>query len=102
MLTEQLIRALSKELSATELPMTRIGMDLVHIERIEASLREIGERFEKRMFTPAEIAYARSSPSQRAERLAARFAAKEAAIKALALSEVGVDWRDIEVVRQDD
>lgn len=79
-----------------------MGIDVVHIPRIEESLRTIGERFEQRMFTPAEAAYARSVPAQRAERLAARFAAKEAAIKALSLSEAGVDWRDIEVVRGED
>ena len=90
------------ELSVSGSNVVALGMDLVHVARIEESLRDFGERFEDRMFAPAEAAYARSVPAQRAERLAARFAAKEAAIKALSLSEVGVDWRDIEVVRHDD
>ncbi|MFL6694461.1 MAG: holo-ACP synthase, partial [Ramlibacter sp.] len=50
----------------------------------------------------AEIAYAQDSPTQQAARLAARFAAKEATIKALSLSDAGVDWRDMEVHRADD
>lgn len=99
---EKLIHALSNGLPVTGLPVAAIGIDLVHIPRIEESLRDFGERFEERMFTQREIAYARSVPAQRAERLAARFAAKEAAIKALSLAEAGVDWRDIEVVRHDD
>lgn len=96
----QLIQALSKELSGR--PVQRIGMDLVHIPRIAESLRDFGERFARRFFTAAEIAYAESSPAQRLERYAARFAAKEATIKALSLSEAGLDWRDVEVVRADD
>jgi holo-[acyl-carrier protein] synthase len=79
-----------------------LGLDVVHIPRMEESLRSFGERFEARLFTPAEAAYARTAPGQRAERLAARFAAKEATIKALSLGSTGVDWREIEVVRQQD
>ena len=96
----QLIQGLSKELSGW--PVRRIGMDLVHIPRIEESLRNFGARFTQRFFTPAEIEYAESAPTQRLERYAARFAAKEAAIKALSLSEAGLDWRDVEVVRAAD
>jgi holo-[acyl-carrier protein] synthase len=77
-------------------------MDLVHIPRIEESLREFGSRFARKLFTEAEIAYAESSPTERAARFAARFAAKEATIKALSLSDAGVDWRDMEVQRADD
>jgi holo-[acyl-carrier protein] synthase len=79
-----------------------VGLDVVFIPRIAESLQSFGERFEERLFTAAEIAYARSAPGQRAERLAARFAAKEAVIKALALGDTGLDWRDIEVVRSED
>lgn len=96
----QLIQSLSKELSAW--PVHSIGVDLVHIARIEESLRDFGDRFARRFFTPGEIAYAESAPLHRLERYAARFAAKEAAIKALSLSEAGLDWRDVEVVRADD
>ncbi|MFL6695291.1 MAG: holo-ACP synthase [Ramlibacter sp.] len=77
-------------------------MDLVHIPRIEESLRAFGSRFAQKLFTEAEIAYAQSSPTEQAARFAARFAAKEATIKALSLSDAGVDWRDMEVQRADD
>ena len=82
--------------------VVRLGIDLVHIPRIEESLREFGERFVQRQFTQAEAAYARQAPQQTAQRLAARFAAKEAAIKALGLHDTGVNWRDMEVVRAHD
>jgi holo-[acyl-carrier protein] synthase len=100
--TEKLIRDLSNGLCVTGLPVVALGIDIVHIDRIRESMRDFGQRFEERMFTPAEAQYARAVPGQQAERLAARFAAKEAAIKALSLSEAGVDWRDIEVVRETD
>lgn len=80
----------------------RTGIDLVHVPRIAASLAELGERFLQRLFTPDERAYALAAPVHTAERLAARFAAKEAVIKALSLSQVGVHWRDIEVCRAAD
>lgn len=77
-------------------------MDLVQISRIQASLDKFGDRFARRIFTAHELAYADSSPVLRAERLAARFAAKEATIKALGLTDIGVGWRDMEVVRMQD
>lgn len=99
---KELIQALSFGLSGTGANVVALGLDVVFIPRIGESLRGFGERFEARLFTPAEIAYARSAPAQRAERLAARFAAKEAVIKALSLGDTGVDWRDIELVRNTD
>ena len=80
----------------------RTGLDLVEIRRIQESLDRFGDRFVKRLFSTQEIAYAFSHPARIAEHLAARFAAKEAAIKAFALSEVGTGWRDIEVRRAAD
>jgi holo-[acyl-carrier protein] synthase len=77
-----------------------VGIDLVMVSRVEASLARFGERFLRRVFTDTEIAYATSVPDLAAERLAARFAAKEAAIKALDLADVGVGWREIEVARE--
>jgi holo-[acyl-carrier protein] synthase len=79
-----------------------LGFDLTQVSAIEESLRTFGERFARRLFTPRELAYAGSGSGMRAERLAARFAAKEAVIKALGLSEAGVNWRDIEVVKFSD
>ena len=77
-------------------------MDLVHVPRVAESLRDFGSRFAQRLFTEAEIAYAQSSEAERDARFAARFAAKEATIKALSLSDAGVNWRDMEVRRADD
>jgi holo-[acyl-carrier protein] synthase len=80
----------------------RVGFDLVQISRIEDSLAAFGTRFEERLFSDAERAYAHAGQGQCAQRLAARFAAKEAVIKALSLSDEGVNWRDIEVRRATD
>ena len=63
--------------------MTRVGIDVVDVDRIEALYRRFGERFLERLYTPTEVAYAEAAcGSRRFERLAARFAAKEALIKA--------------------
>ena len=69
------------------------------LSRIAESLELFGERFMRRMFSEDEIAYATAAPALTAERLAARFAAKEAVVKALRVVERGVAWRDIEVRR---
>jgi holo-[acyl-carrier protein] synthase len=77
-----------------------IGMDATEIDRIEATIARYGDRFLRRIFTDGEIAYAtrRRNP---APHFAGRFAAKEAAMKALGTGHSqGVLWRDIEVVRQ--
>ena len=77
----------------------RVGIDLVRVSRIEESLNAFGDRFLRRCFTAGEIAYATAAPAQRGERLAARFAAKEAARKALRAPD-GLGWRQIEVQRE--
>jgi len=79
----------------------RVGIDLVQISRIQESLDHFGERFLRRVFTDREIRYAQASPTQMTARLAARFAAKEATIKALRLAEHPINWREIEVLRAD-
>jgi len=80
----------------------RLGFDLARVSGIAESIRLFGRRFTDRLFTSRELDYALSGTGQCAERLAARFAAKEAVIKALNLSEAGVGWRDIEVVKRPD
>lgn len=77
----------------------RVGVDLVRVSRIAESLELFGDRFMRRIFTEGEIAYATAAPALTAERLAARFAAKEAVIKALRMVDRGIAWRDIEVCR---
>ncbi|WHZ11491.1 MAG: Holo-[acyl-carrier-protein] synthase [Burkholderiaceae bacterium] len=79
-----------------------VGYDLVQISQIEESMREFGDLFTRRLFTEHEIEHARSGVGMCAQRLAARFAAKEATIKALKLSNAGVGWREIEVRRLHD
>jgi holo-[acyl-carrier protein] synthase len=72
------------------------GIDLIEIERIQNALDRYGERFLKRIYTPAEIGIAGSS----APELAARFAAKEAASKALGTGIGPVSWREIETINK--
>ncbi|MDE0020248.1 MAG: holo-ACP synthase [Candidatus Poribacteria bacterium] len=74
------------------------GVDLIEIEQVERALERWGERFKKRVYTDSEQAYcdSRVKPSQS---YAARFAAKEAAMKALGTGWNGVDWKEIEVTR---
>jgi holo-[acyl-carrier protein] synthase len=76
-----------------------IGTDACEIDRIAASLEKYGDRFLKKIYTDGEIAYCRRKRDP-APSLAARFAAKEAASKALGTGlSRGVFWTDIEVVR---
>ena len=76
------------------------GVDIAETSRLEKGLERHGERFTKRLFTPAEIAYCERFKS-RGERYAARFAAKEAAFKALGTGwGAGVRWLDVEVTHQ--
>lgn len=100
--SQKLIHSLSSQWPATLPGVVRLGIDLVHVPRIAESLRDFGSRFAQRLFTDDEIAYAQSSGPEQAARFAARFAAKEATIKALSLSDAGVNWRDMEVRRADD
>jgi len=76
-----------------------IGIDIVDIGRIEQLLARYGERFTRRVFTDAEASYARQSVKP-AERLAGRFAVKEAVLKAFGTGKSqGILWRDVETVR---
>ena len=77
-----------------------LGVDIVEVSRIEAAIQRYGRHFLERLFTPAEIAYCQGYRHS-SERFAGRFAAKEAAMKALGTGWTkGVRWVDIEVVRQ--
>lgn len=78
-----------------------IGIDIVEISRIEAIFIRQGERFRRRVFTDAETDYC-ESVSARFASYAARFAAKEAAMKALGTGWTdGVAFREIEVIRSE-
>ncbi len=76
------------------------GVDIVETPRIQQALERHGERFSRRLYTPREIAYCEKFQNK-AERYAARFAAKEAAFKALGTGwREGVRWLDVEVTHQ--
>ena len=73
------------------------GVDLCEVARIKDAIARHGRRFQERVFTDREIAYAQSKANLY-ERYAARFAAKEAGMKALGTGwRGGVRWRDFEV-----
>ena len=74
--------------------MQYIGTDIIEISRIEKAIRRWGDRFLLRIYTNREIKLYQKHPSS----LAARFAAKEAVIKALDASNRGISLRDIEVI----
>ena len=77
------------------------GIDLVEVPRIAAMLEEHGARFVERCFTEREQRFAEAARGRRSERYAARFACKEAVLKALGTGwRSGIRWRDIEVERQ--
>ncbi|HEY6338529.1 MAG TPA: holo-[acyl-carrier-protein] synthase [Candidatus Sulfotelmatobacter sp.] len=75
------------------------GIDIAEVPRIRHAIERFGDRFVQRIFTAGEIRYC-DSKANRMERYAARFAAKEAAMKALGTGwNHGVRWRDCEVAR---
>jgi holo-[acyl-carrier protein] synthase len=76
------------------------GIDIVEVARVAAAIERFGDHFLRRIFTPNEIRYCESK-ANRAERYAARFAAKEAALKAIGTGwRGGVSWQDVEVGRE--
>jgi holo-[acyl-carrier protein] synthase len=74
---------------------TELGIDIIKVDRIRASIERFGERFSKRVLTPTEQRYVRMRP----ETFAGRWAAKEAVSKVLGLGVRGIGWKDIEVER---
>jgi holo-[acyl-carrier protein] synthase len=77
-----------------------LGVDISEVDRIAAAVGRHGQPFLDRVFTPGEIAYCERH-RKKFERYAARFAAKEAAMKALGTGwRNGVRWVDIEVARE--
>ncbi|MBA30413.1 MAG: holo-[acyl-carrier-protein] synthase [Dehalococcoidia bacterium] len=75
--------------------MINVGIDIIEIERIQNVKIRYPKRFLKKIFTQNEINYCRD----RSPQLAARFAAKEAMMKALGTGIRGVGWKDVEVIR---
>jgi holo-[acyl-carrier protein] synthase len=80
----------------TLLATVAVGVDFVERARVNAVFQRHGERFLRRVFTPREVAEA----SGRIERLAGRFAAKEACAKALGTGIGSISWQEIEIERR--
>ena len=77
-----------------------LGVDIAEVPRIQAAIERHGQPFLRRVFTPNEIAYCERFKNK-FERYAGRFAAKEAAMKALGTGwRRGIRWVDLEVVRE--
>ena len=75
------------------------GVDITEVPRVASAIERFGDRFLRRVFTDAEIHYCQSKHNK-VERFAARFAAKEAALKAIGTGlRMGISWREVEVTR---
>lgn len=78
------------------------GTDIVSVERIAKSINEFGDTFLKRIYTDEEISYCESRRMSKFQSYAARFAAKEAAYKALSPDSADdVRWQDAEVTKKE-
>jgi holo-[acyl-carrier protein] synthase len=80
------------------LSKTSVGTDIIEIHRIEQAISSWQDSFLRRIYTEAEL----ESCHNRASSLAARFAAKEAVMKALGTGAEGVNWQDIEILSDSD
>lgn len=79
----------------------KCGTDIIEIDRVKDSIEKLGNHFLERVFTKKEIDYCESKNKQKYQHYAARFAAKEAAFKALSENikdKFSVSWKDFEVV----
>jgi holo-[acyl-carrier protein] synthase len=94
------LETMPSETSATRPSRLRVGVDLVSVRDVARSLERFGERYVRRVFTAHEAAYCRAATGRAAAaRFAVRFAAKEAALKALQPGKPWAGWRAIEVRR---
>ena len=78
------------------------GTDIIEIERIQKAIEKIGDKFLNTVFTEKEIEYCESRKNQKYQHYAARFAAKEAAFKAISNNtEYRCDWKTFEILKQE-
>lgn len=82
--------------------VVEVGVDLTSVAEVASAVDRLGERYLRRLFTDEELASCGGVERPRVESLAARFAAKEAALKVLRPDGSRPEWRDIEVVRSPD
>lgn len=81
------------------------GVDIIEVDRIKNAIEEMGDHFLNRIYTEAEIEYCKKSNEMQYQHFAARFAAKEAAFKALSEyinSREDMLWKEIEVINEND
>jgi len=79
----------------------KCGTDIIEISRIKDSIQKLGDTFINKIFTNDEVAYCEAKGKQKYQHYAARFAAKEAAFKAISGnldSKYDLDWKDYEVI----
>ena len=82
----------------------RTGVDIIEIERVKNSIEETEGKFCERVFTQKEIEYCESKKVQKYQHYAARFAAKEAVLKAISQlleSKFDIEWKQIEVLNDE-
>lgn len=80
------------------------GTDIIEIERVKQSIEKLGTKFLDRVFTKKEIEYCESKKSQKYQHYAARFAAKEAAFKAISWkinNKYEICWKDFEILNDE-
>ena len=80
------------------------GVDIIEIDRVKESIEQLGDKFLNRVFTDKEIEYCEEKKSQKYQHYAARFAAKEAAFKAVSGQiddKYNVCWKDFEVTNDE-
>jgi holo-[acyl-carrier protein] synthase len=80
--------------------MLKIGTDICSIQRIKLAYERYGERFLASILTDNERKYVSEKPKQLYERLAVRFAGKEAVSKALGVGWRGINWKDVEIANK--
>ena len=83
----------------------RTGIDIIEIERVKQSIEETDGKFCERVYTEKEIQYCESKKAQKYQHYAARFAAKEAVLKAISQilkSKFDIEWKQIEVLNDEE
>ena len=83
----------------------KTGIDIIEIERVKQSIKETDGKFCDRVYTEKEIEYCESKKIQKYQHYAARFAAKEAVLKAISQlleSKFDIEWKEIEILNDED
>lgn len=82
----------------------KCGTDIIEINRIKQSIEEHGNNFLEKVYTEKEIGYCESKKMQKYQHYAARFASKEAVLKAISgmlKNKYSIEWKDIEILNDE-